>query len=324
LFIFRPRQLASALSQRNRIRFVARRGFAAAPTPPPSAVPHAPDANADVPNQTPNSSSAAAPPAAAAAPQSKPAPAPVAGPSLLHGIARGVRYVFDAIVGNERRDYQVSRNVALRPLPADTPAAESSALAVFQKPMTPWERQWRDKKERLESSAIYQSLEQGIKGGIRRVAQSENIVVKSAVEANRSLQNKIEDMREEFETSQDPSVHFFSECAHTSRRPPVHIRHLHFASHHVMLASLAFTQPHHPPAFSQIVRAREMSDSFFSESETGAAVGEVRKTDPDFSIRELEMEMQEYMLPIVLKSYLASDIKFMASIMDDTVRHVWR
>jgi hypothetical protein len=64
-----------------------------------------------------------------------------------------------------------------------------------------------------------------------------------------------------------------------------------------------------------------MSDSFFSESETGAAVGEVRKTDPDFSIRELEMEMQEYMLPIVLKSYLASDIKFMASIMDDTVRH---
>ncbi len=67
-----------------------------------------------------------------------------------------------------------------------------------------------------------------------------------------------------------------------------------------------------------------MSDSFFSESETGAAVGEVRKTDPDFSIRELEMEMQEYMLPIVLKSYLASDIKFMASIMDDTVRHVLR
>lgn len=64
-----------------------------------------------------------------------------------------------------------------------------------------------------------------------------------------------------------------------------------------------------------------MSDSFFSESETGAAVGEVRKTDPDFSIRELEMEMQEYMLPIVLKSYLASDIKFMASIMDDTVWH---
>ena len=228
--IFRPRQLARALSQRNRFPFVARRGFAAAPTPPPSAAPHAPDANAGPPHQTPNAASAdaAAPPAAAAAPASKPAPAPVAGPSLLHGIARGVRYVIDAIVGNERRDYQVSRNVALRPLPADTPAAESSALAVFQKPMTPWERQWRDKKERLESSAIYQSLEQGIKGGIRRVAQSENIVVKSAVEANRSLQNKIEDMREEFETSQDPSVHFPSRCAHTSHRPPVHRHHLIF------------------------------------------------------------------------------------------------
>ncbi len=208
---FLPRQLASALSQRSRIRFVAHRGFAASPTQPPSAAPRATDANVGAPpHQAANAASAdgAAPPAAAAAPPSKPASAPVAGPSLLHGIARGIRYVFDAIVGNERRDYQVSRNVALRPLPADTPAAESSALAVFQKPMTPWERQWRDKKERLESSAIYQSLEQGIKSGIRRVAQSENVVVKSAVEANRSLQNKIEDMREDFETSQDPTVYF--------------------------------------------------------------------------------------------------------------------
>ena len=63
-----------------------------------------------------------------------------------------------------------------------------------------------------------------------------------------------------------------------------------------------------------------MSDSLFSESETGAAVGEVRKTDPDFSIRELEMEMQEYMLPITIKAYLATDIKFMRTVMEDTVR----
>jgi hypothetical protein len=69
----------------------------------------------------------------------------------------------------------------------------------------------------------------------------------------------------------------------------------------------------------QIVRARELSDSFFSESETGAAVGEVRKTDPDFSIRELEMEMQEYMLPLTMKSYLATDIKFMRTFMEDNV-----
>lgn len=113
--------------------------------------------------------------------------------------------MYDVVVGNERRDYS-SRNAALRPLPADMPASNSSALAVFQKPMTPWEKKWREKKDRLEQSALYLALESGIKGTLRRVAQSENVVIKSAVDAHRSAQHKIEDMREEFETSQDPSV----------------------------------------------------------------------------------------------------------------------
>jgi hypothetical protein len=74
--------------------------------------------------------------------------------------------------------------------------------------MSPWEKNWREKKERLEQSALYLALESGIKGTIRRVVQSENVVIKSAVDAHRSAKHKIEDMREEFETSQDPSVRF--------------------------------------------------------------------------------------------------------------------
>ncbi len=64
-------------------------------------------------------------------------------------------------------------------------------------------------KEKFEQSAFYQSVERNIKLGIRQINQSENPLIKSAVDLKKQTIASIEDARENYETSQDPSVRRF-------------------------------------------------------------------------------------------------------------------
>lgn len=63
-------------------------------------------------------------------------------------------------------------------------------------------------------------------------------------------------------------------------------------------------------------RAVELQDKMFGETETGFALGEIKKVDPSFQVTTFLQEMEEYMIPTVVGAFLRADQLILSSVME--------
>ena len=64
-------------------------------------------------------------------------------------------------------------------------------------------------------------------------------------------------------------------------------------------------------------KVRDWVDRVWGESETGKSVGEIRKKDADFNVPDMLEEMEEYMIPIVVKGFLQGNVELMKEVMEE-------
>lgn len=66
-----------------------------------------------------------------------------------------------------------------------------------------------------------------------------------------------------------------------------------------------------------ISRVRDGVDNVTGETETGWAIGEIRRVDPAFDIQLFLEDMEDYMIPLVIESFLKGDMHVMSSVMEE-------
>ena len=60
--------------------------------------------------------------------------------------------------------------------------------------------------------------------------------------------------------------------------------------------------------FIFLFQVRDVQDKVVGETEIGWAIGEIQKVDPAFDINLFLEDMEEYMIPVVVKAYLDPNI----------------
>lgn len=64
-------------------------------------------------------------------------------------------------------------------------------------------------------------------------------------------------------------------------------------------------------------KAREIADATTGETETGWAIGELRRVDPGFDMNLFLEDMEEYMIPFVIEGFLRNDTKLLKQITEE-------
>jgi import inner membrane translocase subunit TIM44 len=126
-----------------------------------------------------------------------------------------------------------------------------------------WKRLVAGAKERVDEQMSRASS---------RLAKSENPAVQRILDAKYDLQDKVDDMRDEFNVSND----------------------------------------------KVISTMRRIGDTVTSESDHSYALGELLQQDPDYSPFHLIEDLEEYMIPVVVKSFFRGDVDMMRSATADT------
>lgn len=150
-----------------------------------------------------------------------------------------------------------SENESSQSSDSDTPTTQ--AVLIVDSPKTRWE----ELREKIEQKAPVLKRIYKVADKVR-----DTWFYRSSVEAKQKIDDKVEDMREKFETSQDPIVW----------------------------------------------RVREASEYITAETDTSAALSEFQRMDPEFSIPGFLEEMEYYMIPKVVKSYLQGDLNILRSV----------
>lgn len=96
-----------------------------------------------------------------------------------------------------------------------------------------------------------------------------------------------------FNSSQTQHTSYMYQSTHAQTTRCVHL-------HSKIQARETFETSQHP----MIWKMRDASDVIFSETETGHALGELRKIDPSFDVMDLVQDVEEYMIPVVINSRL--------------------
>jgi len=66
-----------------------------------------------------------------------------------------------------------------------------------------------------------------------------------------------------------------------------------------------------------ISRLRDGVDNVTGETETGWAIGQIRRVDPAFEIQLFLEDMEEYMIPLVIEAYLKGDMVVLSTVMEE-------
>jgi len=141
----------------------------------------------------------------------------------------------------------------------NTTFSTSTALVTVEEKITQWDRRIGHIKEKVFGSTAYRRYQK-----IQTKITGEGPVA----EAGRKIKDKVEDLKETFETSQHPLVW----------------------------------------------KVKDLQDSLLGETETGWALSELLRVDPHFSIISFLEQMEEEMIPDVVKAYLTADIPFIEQV----------
>lgn len=69
-------------------------------------------------------------------------------------------------------------------------------------------------------------------------------------------------------------------------------------------------------------RVRETVDKVTGETETGWAVGEIRRVDPGFEVNLFMEDLEEYMIPLVTEAFLRADMPVLQSVTEELAARV--
>lgn len=172
--------------------------------------------------------------------------------SLMQGIKE--------IISPDKRVYsRREREERAKAEAKDSPDSSSqytgtTQLINVEQPKTSWGRM----KETLEDTPMYQSLKK-------------SSLYQKSMETKSAIQDRVDDMKEVYETSQNPVVW----------------------------------------------QVREFTDTFLEESDAALAIGEIKKMDPSFNIPDLLKEMEEYMIPRVIRAFRRADLELLRSVCED-------
>lgn len=118
--------------------------------------------------------------------------------------SRYLQELVDIITGTRRKSYD--KVPVKNSLPEGTPEATTTAMAAFEPTLTPWQKKWKSLKANFEASATYRHIDRAVKVTKRNIETSENPIIKGVVDTKKKITEKIEDIKEQYETSQDPTV----------------------------------------------------------------------------------------------------------------------
>lgn len=113
---------------------------------------------------------------------------------------------------------------------------------------------------------------------LHRLERSDSAAAKKIVGVTSKLKEEMEELKENWETSQDPRVW----------------------------------------------KMRDAADRVFGETEIGHAIGEIMRADPTFELHTFLMDMENYMIPVIVEAFRRGDQKLLIQCVDGNARHqVW-
>jgi len=165
--------------------------------------------------------------------------------------------------GEEEEESTEEQSVLLSEEEAKNPLPRDKAVTLVETE-TVWDKRINKLKEMFRMKTLLR------KTGLHEKA-AESKVVHKLHEKYMTVKDKIEDLRETYDTSQHPMIE----------------------------------------------QLRTMQDKLLGETPTGYALGELMKIDPDFNLPEFVQELEEYLIPMIIKGYLRGDKTLLYNCVED-------